>query len=192
MPLRPGRGGFFRPFGTAIFIRDFLAGLGPFGSPVIDPAVGACQEDIFYHYKKALHRALAEDAVAWEKEQRIRKKLPPLTEEEEGDLLTYYLERIPRKLTRCRYHSFVTYFGMLRRLGWVEFTGKEEPSAIQDAYPEGQPRRLYRLTPKGKRAPSYQWSNPLITLYGYDRSELNRKKRQARRKYFTPKKKAKA
>ena len=72
--VRPTRGGFLRPFGCGIFIRDFLRGLGPFGSLQIDPAKGACQEDIFYHYKIALHTAYAEDAVAREQEKRIKKK----------------------------------------------------------------------------------------------------------------------
>ena len=76
MQLRPTRGGFLRPFGCGFFIREFLLGRGPEGSPKIDPDKGACQEDIFYHYKLALHRAYAEDAVAWENEERIRRGKP--------------------------------------------------------------------------------------------------------------------
>jgi hypothetical protein len=54
--IRPARGGFLRPFDCAIFIRDFLSGKGPeYGASAIDPAKGACQEDIFYHCKLALH-----------------------------------------------------------------------------------------------------------------------------------------
>ncbi len=49
--LRPGRGGFLRPFDCGWFIREFLLGNGPEGSPKIDPGEGAVQEDIFYHYK---------------------------------------------------------------------------------------------------------------------------------------------
>ncbi len=42
LPVRPNRGGFLRPFGTAIFIRDFLNGDGPkYGAVRIDPSVGA-------------------------------------------------------------------------------------------------------------------------------------------------------
>lgn len=44
----------------------------------------------------------------------------------------YYLARIPYKLTRMRYHSFLTYFGMLKRLGWVEPTGRVETSIAQE------------------------------------------------------------
>jgi len=69
---------------------------------------------------------------------------------------------MPYKSSACRYHSFVVYFSNLQRLGWVEFTGKEELSAFQDHYTAGQPRRYYRLTPAGMAA----WANPLHTLYG--------------------------
>ncbi len=34
--LRPARGGFLRPFGCGWFIREFLLGHGPHGSPRID------------------------------------------------------------------------------------------------------------------------------------------------------------
>ncbi len=66
LPLIPGRGGFLRPFGCGWFIREFMLGHGPEGSPSIDPRIGACQEDVFYRYKKALHRAYSEDVIAWE------------------------------------------------------------------------------------------------------------------------------
>ena len=69
MPIRPNRGGFLRPFGCGWFIREFLLGHGPEGSATIDPEKGACQEDILYHYKGALLRAYAEDAVAYENER---------------------------------------------------------------------------------------------------------------------------
>jgi len=59
--LRPTRVGFLRPFGCGWFIREFLMGNGPNGSPRIDPDVGAPQSEIFYHYKIALLRAMAED-----------------------------------------------------------------------------------------------------------------------------------
>jgi len=87
MAIRPGRGGFLRPFGCGWFIREFLLGHSPEGSPQIDPDIGACQEDIFYHYKLALHRAYAEDAVAWENEARIKDEKPIYTPEE-------YAERV--------------------------------------------------------------------------------------------------
>ena len=105
--MRPGRGGFLRPFGCGWFIREFLLGRGPEGAPRIDPERGACQEDIFYHYKLALHRAYAEDAVAWENEDRIRKGKPIYTPEEYEEREASLLRRIPYKLTKCRYHSLV-------------------------------------------------------------------------------------
>jgi len=42
-PLRPARGGFLRPFGCGWFIRQFLLGYAPEGSPVVDPDIGAPQ-----------------------------------------------------------------------------------------------------------------------------------------------------
>jgi hypothetical protein len=59
--IRPTRGGFLRPFGCGWFIREFLLGHGPEGSPVIDSDKGATQADINYHYKSALVRGIARD-----------------------------------------------------------------------------------------------------------------------------------
>jgi hypothetical protein len=64
-----------------------------------------------------------------------------------------------------RYHSFLMYFGVLKRLGWVEAAGETEPSAIQDYYSPGPDRIFYRLTQKGIDAADEMWSNPLFTLY---------------------------
>lgn len=176
--LAPARGGFLRPFGCGWFIREFLAGHGPEGSPRIDAEIGAPQEDIFYHYKRALHKAYAEDAIAYENEARIKKDLPIYTETEYLERLEWYLGRIPYKLVRCRYHSFVTYFGMLKKLGWVEETGKEEKSTPQDYYEGFEPRRYYRLTKEGIAAPDYEWSNPHLTLYPEFSLEYFREKRK--------------
>ena len=77
-----------------------------------------------------------------------------------------YLARLPYKAWGCRYHSFVVYFSNLQRLGWVEATGREEPSAFQDHHPPGQPRRYYRLTKAGKKAGDAAWANPHLALYG--------------------------
>jgi DNA-binding PadR family transcriptional regulator len=181
MPLRPGRGGFLRPFGCGWFIREFLMGRGPEGSLKIDPEVGACQEDIFYHYKKALHRAYAEDAIAWENEERIRHEKPIYTEQEWMERFEYFMSRIPYKLFKCRYHSFQRYFHWLKQLGWVEFTGKEETASMQDFCPEAPPRRYYRLTEKGINAPDYEWSNPQLTLYPERPLEYFREKRRQRK-----------
>jgi hypothetical protein len=58
-----------------IFIRDFLLGLGLFGSPAIDPERGAPIEDIRFHYKDCLLRACAEDMVAMAMEEGIELTL---------------------------------------------------------------------------------------------------------------------
>ena len=57
--LRPSRGGFLRPFGCGWFIREFLLGNGPYGSPRIDSDIGAPQADIFHHYKMTLRNEAA-------------------------------------------------------------------------------------------------------------------------------------
>ena len=130
--FEPSRGGFVRAFGCAQFIVSFLKGEGPFGSTPIDPKRGAPQSDIFREYKEALRRELAEDLVALEEAKRIRRGQPPLTREEADALVARFIERLPLRSTRMRYHSFLSYFGLLKRLGWVEATGEQEISQAQD------------------------------------------------------------
>lgn len=177
--LRPARGGFLRPFGCAWFIREFLSGNAPMGSPIIDTNIGAPQVDIHHFYKEALFRAYAEDTVALEEEERIRRKLPPLTIEEAEERTRFYLERIPQRLTRMRYPSFTRYFSHLKRLGYVEEAGKEEPSLIQERYPPAPPRRYYRLTEAGRKATMTELSDPIMSLY-----KCPREKRSAKRKHY--------
>jgi hypothetical protein len=74
LSLRPRRGGFLRPFGCGWFIREFLAGNGPYGSPAIDPERGVPQSDIFYHYKQALRLTTAEDRAVRHEERKARKE----------------------------------------------------------------------------------------------------------------------
>jgi hypothetical protein len=178
LPLKPEHGGSLRPFGTAWYIRDFLLGHGPMGSPRISPEVGATQTDIHRYYKEALFRAYAEDAVAREEEERIRRGLPPLTIEEAEERVKYYLDRIPQRLTRMRYPSFTRYFSHLKRLGYVEETGKEEASLFQRSYPPAPPRRYYRLTEAGRKATMLELSDPIITLYHYPREKRSRKRKR--------------
>ncbi len=64
-----------------------------------------------------------------------------------------------------RYHSFLMYFGVLKRLGWVEPTNETEASSIQDNYPKAPGRVYYRLTKQGIEAAEESWQNPLFTLY---------------------------
>ena len=178
LPLRPRRGGFLRPFGCGEFIRSFLLGKGPAGSPAIDPDVGAPIEDIRSAYKVALLRAHAEDMVALAIEKGIQLSV------EEA------LRRIPQRLTKVRSHSFYRYFHLLKQLGWVEATGQEEgsfmggmPGARVERTPKGttlvevpQPRRYYRLTARGREAPDIAWSDPLQAIYGYPRETRSQRK----------------
>ena len=164
--LRPARGGFLRPFGCGWFIREFLLGRGPNGSPGIDPDVGAPQADIFYHYKMALRKATALDRATRVEEKRARREKRAIGPGNIERLADSYLARMPYKAQGCRYHSFVTYFSTIQRLGWVEPTGREEPSSFQEHYPPGQPRKYFRLTRAGHEASNAAWSNPHLALYG--------------------------
>jgi len=162
--LRPTRGGFLRPFGCGWFIREFLLGRGPEGSRAVDPETGAAQADINFEYKEALARATAR-----ERAERIISRMvvsgEDVTEEKAESIYGRELKRISRKFTHMRYHSFLMYFGVLKRLGWVEATGRTEASAVQDNYPPAPERTYYRLTEKGVEAGDELWSNPLFTLY---------------------------
>lgn len=165
-PLKPKRGGFLRPFGCGWFIREFLLGHGPNGSPVIDSNVGAPQADIFHHYKLALMKATALDRATRVEEKRARREKRAISPDNIDRLAERYLARMPYKTQGCRFHSFVVYFSNLQRLGWVEPTGKEEASAFQDNYPPGQPRKYFRLTKAGREASDAAWANPHLALYG--------------------------
>ena len=164
MELRPGRGGFLRPFGCGWFIREFLLGNGPEGSRVVDPQQGAPQADINYEYKEALARATAR-----ERSERIISRMvlggADVTIEQADRIYERELKKVSRKFTHMRYHSFLMYFGVLKRLGWVEPAELTEPSTIQDNYPPAPERTYYRLTKKGIQAGDELWSNPLFTLY---------------------------
>ena len=162
--LSPIRGGFMRPFGCGWFIREFLLGKGPEGSKAINPDRGAPQADINYEYKEALARATAREHA-----ERVISRMivsgVDVTEEQAAKIYQRELNRTSRKFTHMRYHSFLVYFGMLKRLSWVEATSETEPSAIQDNYPPAPERVYYRLTREGIAAGEELWSNPLFTLY---------------------------
>ena len=164
--LKPVRGGFLRPFGCGWFIREFLLGHGPSDSPRINPDAGAPQADVFYHYKRSLIRAIALDRAIRQEERQARRENRPIDPGRIERLIERHLIRIPYKSTGARFHSFIVYVSNLRRLGWIEFTGKEEPSVFQDNYPQGQPRKYFRLTRAGKEAAEAAWRNPQRALYG--------------------------
>lgn len=166
LPVRPKRGGFLRPFYRGLFVRDFLSGLGPHGSPSIAPQVGACQADIFHEYKMALMRDMALDRAIRLEEKRARKEKRFIDPDKITEMANRFLARMPYKAQGCRYHSFVVYFATLQQLCWVEFTGREEPSSFQDHYPPGQPRKYFRLTELGRKASDAAWSNPRLVLHG--------------------------
>ena len=165
LPVRPKRGGFLRPFGCGWFIREFLAGNAPYGSLPVNPVVGATQADIFHYYKEALRQISAMDRATDTETRRAKRDKRPIDPNNIDSLYQRYLARIPYKANGCRYHSFVTYFSNLQRLGWAEFSDKVEPSAFQSNYPPGQPRKYYRLTVTGKAASDSARANPLAALY---------------------------
>lgn len=165
-PLRPRKGGFLRPFGCGWFIRELLLGHGPNGSAKIDPNVGAPQADIFFHYKTSLRNATAYDRATRVEEKRAKREGRLIDPDRIDSLARKYLGHLPYRATGARYHSFVVYFSTLRRLGWVELSGREMPSAFQEHYPPGPPRRYYRLTNAGRAASETAWSNPHFALYG--------------------------
>ncbi|MDP3064419.1 MAG: hypothetical protein Q8O40_14605 [Chloroflexota bacterium] len=144
LPLRPGRGGFLRPFGCGLFIRDFLLGNGPQGSSRIDPNEGAPQVDIRAAYKEALYHAFAQDQAEWDISDRVRRG-ETVTEEQARQIQEYYFSRIPYKITKCRYHSFITYFGLLKRLGWVEPTNR--PLLNHRSFGLPRPASVWRTLP---------------------------------------------
>jgi len=164
LDLKPTRGGFLRPFGCGWFIREYLLGNGPEGSTKIDPNRGSAQADINFEYKEALARATAR-----ERTERIISRMVlsgvDVTEEEADRIYAKELKRISRKFTHMRYHSFLMYVGVLKRVGWGETTEETQPSAIQDNYPQAPSRTYYRLTEAGIKAEEELWSNPLFTLY---------------------------
>jgi len=164
--LKPKRGGFLRPFGCGWFIREFLSGNAPAGSPAVDPEIGSPQVDIFHYYKTSIIRATATDRATRQEEKLARRQKRPINPDNIDLLINKYLAHMPYKANGCRYHSFVTYFSTLRRLGWVESSGIKERSSFQDNYPAGQPRVFYRLSDAGRSADEGAWINPQATLYG--------------------------
>jgi len=166
MDVRPRRGGFVRPFGCGWFVREFLLGHGPNGSPRIDPTVGAPQADVFFHYKHSLIRAIALDRATRQEEKEARRERRSIDPWRIEGLTEHHLRHVPYKSTGARFHSFIVYVSNLQRLGWIEFTGREEKSTLQDHHPPGPPRRYFRLTGAGRAAPESAWRNPQAALYG--------------------------
>ena len=119
--LGPIRGGFLRPFGCGWFIREFLLGSGPYGSPKIDPDVGAPQADIFHHYKMALMRTTALDRATRAEEKRARWDKRPINPDNIDRLAERFLARMSYKAQGCRSHSFVTSIDISKQLFVVKY-----------------------------------------------------------------------
>lgn len=162
--LRPVKGGFLRPFGCGWFIRQYLAGNGPEGSTRIDPIRGATQVDICFEYKETLARVTARDRAEKIISDKVVKKVD-VSEAEAEEVYQRELKKVSRKFTHMRYHSFLMYFSVLKKLNWVAPGGETESSGIQDNYSSAPSRVYYRLTAAGKAAGDELWSNPLFTLY---------------------------
>jgi len=162
--LRPVKGGFPRPFGCGWFIREYLLGNGPEGSTRINPKIGAPQADINFEYKEALARATAREHAEKIISDTVLKSFD-VTEEKAEEIYQRELKQVSRKFTHMRYHSFLMYFGVLKKLGWVELTGEVDNSSIKVNYPEASGRIFYRLTREGIEAPEALWSNPFFALY---------------------------
>src|SRR3972149_11575355 len=92
-------------------------------------------------------------ATARERAERIISRMvvsgADVTEEQADRIYERELKRLSRKFTHMRYHSFLMYFGVLKRLEWVEVAGETEASTIQDNYPAAPQRVYYRLTKVG-------------------------------------------
>ncbi|MDP2730519.1 MAG: hypothetical protein Q8O55_08545 [Dehalococcoidales bacterium] len=72
-----------------------------------------------------------------------------VTEQQADRVYQREMKKVSRKFTHMRYNSFLMYFGVLKRLGWVEEAGQTEPSSIQENYPPAPERAYYRLTREG-------------------------------------------
>ncbi len=162
--LKPSHGGFLRPFGCGEFIRGYLSGRGPHGSSVIDPGRGATQADINSEYRQALAGATARDRAEKIIDRMVRAH-QEVSEAEAEEILQRELRPLSIKSRGMHYHSFLMYFGVLKKLGWVQPTGEIERSALQDYYEEAPSRMYYALTGAGMGASDDQWRNPLTALY---------------------------
>lgn len=141
-------------------------GNAPFGSPSIDPGIGAPQADIFHYYKMARLEFTAMERATRQEERQAKRHKRGINPDNIQRIAEQRARRIPWKSNGCRYHSFVTYFSNLRRLGWVKESGVEERSSLQDHYPKGQPRKFYCLTDAGMAASESEWADPYAALYG--------------------------
>ena len=121
MELKPNKDGFLRPFGCGWFVREYLLGNRPAGSTKIDPRLGDCQSNVCYQYKEGIAKATAQ-ARAEKVISDMVVNGADVSEETAEIIFQRELKKVSRKFTHMRYHSFLMYFGVLKRLGWVEIT----------------------------------------------------------------------
>ncbi len=100
--LKPKKGGFLRPFGCGWFIREYLLGNMPYGSPMIGPRIGAPQAEICREYKLALIREWGMDRAVRLEERLARMQERPISPDEIEDLFQRSFAEIPYKTTACR------------------------------------------------------------------------------------------
>ena len=134
-------------------------------------------------YVLELARALAWHPEVARVDLMTRQILSTGVDPEYSEHLEYYFNRIPYKFTRMRYASFTRYMGHLKRLGWIEETGQNEKSTIQEDYPPAPPRVYYRLTQAGWKATPAEISNPVRTLYPKFDKEYFREKNKNHQYY---------
>ena len=88
-----------------------------------------------------------------------------VTEEQAENIHERELKRISRKFIHMRYHSFLVYFVMLKRLGWVETTTETGNSSIllspDSSRQRGGAARGFRIVVLDETL----WSNPQYALY---------------------------
>lgn len=101
LPLKPKRGGFVRSVGLGLFIRDYLLGRGPLGSPRVDPVVGSYQADIFYQYKIVLIRTTAVDRATRIEEKQAKKEKRVIDPARIEQLSERLIARMPYILSLC-------------------------------------------------------------------------------------------
>jgi len=141
-PLRPVRGGFLRPFGCGWFIREFLMGNGPYGSPSIDADIGAPQADIFHHYKMALIRATALDRATRTEEKIAQRQRRPINPDSIERLAESAIDNIPSEelfIRLCRKRSVFTDEALSKH--W-NLNRRNRPFIVNFLYVYSFPRRI--------------------------------------------------
>ena len=129
LPLRPRRGGFLRPFGCGWFIREFLLGNAPFGSPSIDPQTGAPQADIFHHYKMARLEFTAMERATRQEERQAKRQKRAISPDNIEKIAEQRVKRIPWKSNGCPTALSPTSLTCTGWAGWKRAASKSIPAS---------------------------------------------------------------